>query len=142
MSSVSSGRWTPARSPSSGWASGTGRDRRVELADKHAHSGVFCDATGAAGSLLPELEMTVETVSAREHANACGLLYDMVDQNRLRHLGQPELTAAVKGAAKRPLGDAWAWSRKTSAVDISPLVAATLALWGLAAAPSNAWVGW
>ena len=36
----------------------------------------------------------------------------------------------MKGATKRPLGDAWAWSRKNSTVDISPLVAATLALWG------------
>jgi hypothetical protein len=39
----------------------------------------------------------------------------------------------VKGAAKRPLGDAWAWSRKSSGVDISPLVAITLAVWWLAA---------
>jgi hypothetical protein len=31
------------------------------------------------------------------------------------------------------LGDAWAWSRKSSAVDISPLVACTLALFGLVA---------
>jgi hypothetical protein len=45
----------------------------------------------------------------------------------LRHLGTPELAAAVAGAATRPLGDAWAWSRKSSAVDISPLVACTLA---------------
>jgi hypothetical protein len=39
--------------------------------------------------------------------------------------------AAVAGAMTRPLGDAWAWSRKNSTVDISPLVACTLALWGL-----------
>jgi hypothetical protein len=35
----------------------------------------------------------------------------------------------VRGARTRPLGDAgWAWSRKGSPVDITPLVAATLAL--------------
>ena len=28
------------------------------------------------------------------------------------------------------LGDAWAWDRKTPSVDISPLTAASLALWG------------
>jgi hypothetical protein len=54
-----------------------------------------------------------------------------VEQERLRHLGTPEMAAAVGGAAKRPLGDAWAWSRKNSTVDITPLVASTLALWGV-----------
>jgi hypothetical protein len=43
-------------------------------------------------------------------------------------LGTPELKAALKGASKRSLGDSWAWARKSSAVDISPLVAVTLAL--------------
>jgi hypothetical protein len=38
----------------------------------------------------------------------------------------------LKGATQRPLGDRWAWSRKNSSIDISPLVAVTLALWGVA----------
>jgi hypothetical protein len=50
----------------------------------------------------------------------------------LRHLGQPELTAAVAGAGKRSIGDASAWDRRNAAVDITPLVAATNALWGYA----------
>jgi hypothetical protein len=57
-------------------------------------------------------------------------LIDQVNQGRLAHRAQPELRAAIKGAATRPLGDAWAWSRKNSHVDISPLVSCTLALWG------------
>jgi len=39
------------------------------------------------------------------------------------------MLAALRGAQQRNLGDAWAWSRKSSAVDICPLVASTLALW-------------
>ncbi len=39
------------------------------------------------------------------------------------------LDEAAAGAAKRAIGDAWAWTRKSAAADISPLVAATLALW-------------
>ena len=35
----------------------------------------------------------------------------------------------MAGAAKRPLGDSWAWARRGLWVDISPLVAA-LARWG------------
>ena len=38
------------------------------------------------------------------------------------------LAAALAGAQQRPLGDAWAWSRKSSRVNIAPLIAATLAL--------------
>lgn len=68
-------------------------------------------------------------VSASEHAQACGRLFDAIAQHTVHHLGQPELTRAVAGADKRSYGDSWLWSRKTSAVDISPLVAVTLALW-------------
>jgi hypothetical protein len=57
------------------------------------------------------------------------MFYDAVDQDALRHLNTAELNAAIHGAATRPLGDAWAWSRKSSGTDISPLVACTLALW-------------
>jgi hypothetical protein len=59
------------------------------------------------------------------------VLYDGVEQDGIRHLDTPELNAAVRGAATRPLGDSWAWSRKNSTVDITPLVACTLAAWGV-----------
>lgn len=107
--------------------------RLLELAEEHEHVGFICDGRSPAGSLLPELEqagLEVTPVTSTEHAQGCGMFFDGVEQKTLRHLGQPELTSAVRGAAKRPLGDAWAWSRKTSATDISPLVACTLALWG------------
>jgi hypothetical protein len=48
----------------------------------------------------------------------------------LRHLGQPSLNTALAGAQRQYLMDVWRWFRKTSAVDICPLVAATLALHG------------
>jgi hypothetical protein len=73
-------------------------------------------------------------VSAGEHAQACGEFFDAAQQDRLRHLGSTELTAAVAGAATRNLGEAWAWARKKSSVDISPLVACTLAAWASAPA--------
>jgi hypothetical protein len=67
-------------------------------------------------------------VNTPEHGQACGRLVDMVEAGTLAHLGSGELRDAVRGAKPRPLGDAWAWSRKNSSVDIAPLVAATLAL--------------
>jgi hypothetical protein len=108
-------------------------ERAAELVDAHDSIGVVLDAAGPVGSLLPELlaaRIEITPVNAREHAQACGSFYDLVEGGTLRHLGQRGLAEAVRGAVERPLGDAWAWSRKNSGVDISPLVAATLALWG------------
>jgi DNA recombination-mediator protein A len=112
--------------------------RLVELVERHKPLAVFCDGASPAGSLIAELEQAgvqVTAATATEHARGCGLLYDAVTDSSLRHLGPPELNSAVRGAAKRPLGDAWAWSRRTSSVDISPLVACTLAHWGALTTP-------
>ena len=100
----------------------------------------------ARSSLIPELEQAalpveIQKVSAGEHVQACGAMFDAIHGaedpetgirtgQTVRHIGQPELTAAAKGASKRPLLEAFAWNRKSSGVDISPLVACTLALWG------------
>lgn len=115
--------------------SGTGWivDRLVELHERHKPSAVVCDDAGPAASLVSRLEQAgveVRTVNAKEYAHACGLFYDSVEQKSLRHLATTELRDAIKGATSRTLGEAWAWSRKNSGVDISPLVAITLALWG------------
>lgn len=113
--------------------------RFAELVEQHTHVGVIADLSGPAGALLAdltELKIEVTPVNAQEHAQACGMIYDACDQATLRHRGTSELASAVKGAVKRTLGDAWAWSRKNSTVDISPLVAATLAHWGSATLPS------
>ena len=117
-------------------ARGTGWvvDRLADLNAAHRPLGVVCDGASAAASLVPALEdrgVKVLVASAKDHAQAAGMFFDGVDQETFRHLDSAPLTAAVRGAAKRKLGDAWAWSRKSSASDIAPLVAATLALWGL-----------
>ena len=62
-------------------------------------------------------------------AAACGQLADAVTQGTIRHIGQATLVDAIRGAKVRPLGDAWAWGRRVSSVDISPLVAVTNARW-------------
>ncbi|HEY9474660.1 MAG TPA: hypothetical protein VIS06_12520 [Mycobacteriales bacterium] len=105
-------------------------DRVVELMGKWQPCAVTLDAAGPAGALLPDLKdrgIDVHIVNAREAGQACGALYDDVVEGRVRHLDQPDLNDALAGAKKRPLGDAWGWDRRHSAVDISPLVAVTLA---------------
>lgn len=108
--------------------------------EKHPVIAVIIDGRSPANSLreglserLPLGKLRPNEISvlmAVQHAEACGMFFDAVQQNRLRHIGQPELAEALRGATKRPLTDAWAWSRINSTVDISPLVACTLALWG------------
>jgi hypothetical protein len=98
-----------------------------------AHPGqVYLDPRGPASLLLPDLAaagIVPEQVSAAEHAQACGGLLAAVISGNLVHERQPVLDLAVTGATRRPYGDAWAWNRRTAAVDISPLVAVTLARW-------------
>jgi hypothetical protein len=99
--------------------------------------------TGPAGSLIADVEaagIEVLKQSVREVAHGCAAFYDasganpnVTDPPWLRHLDQPELNAALAGAQRRDLGDAWLWARKGISVDLSPLVAATGALWGHAA---------
>ena len=94
---------------------------------------VVIDASGPAGSLIEPLRargVLVTTTSAQQMAQACGGLYDAAMADGMRHIDQPQLNTALAAARKRSLGDAWAWHRKDS-TDISPLVAVTLALWGL-----------
>jgi phage terminase large subunit-like protein len=118
--------------------------RLSEIVRSHRVNAVIYDPGSPAGSLsaqMAELSAELVPVSARQLADACGLLYDGVTEQALRHLGTSELVSALDGAAKRPLGDAWAWSRKSSAIDISPLVACTLAYWGARAREQKAGAG-
>lgn len=87
-----------------------------------------------AASLLPALTkagVPTREVSIAEHAAACGQFFDACtsDPPGFVHRDQSHLTVALKGAVKKDSGDgAWVWSRKRSTVDVSPLVAVTIAM--------------
>lgn len=108
--------------------------RAVELDKKWSPRCWVVDPSGPAGSLIQPLKdkgLTVVSTKARDMAQACGSLYDAVAAAEVSHRGDAPLMTALAGAKKRELGDAWAWARKTEGIDISPLVAVTLARWGL-----------
>jgi phage terminase large subunit-like protein len=110
--------------------------RMAELERRWHPLPVVVDPGSPAGSLLLDLAgsgVATVTVSAREYAQSCGAFFDAVVAGGICHLDQPVLNTAVSSARKRVLGDAWAWARKTGG-DISPLVAVTLAAWGLSKA--------
>jgi hypothetical protein len=83
---------------------------------------------------VPEVKDTPERgdlaiTNATEMSAACGLLIDAITQQDFRHASQHPLDVAVAGAKTRETNDSIAWTRKAVEVDISPLVAVTLARW-------------
>jgi hypothetical protein len=126
--------------------------RLADIAGRVKPAAVVIDEFGPTGSLIPAAEeagLEVTRLGTAAAARAYGMFYDAVsgpdhDGRVLRHIGQPELTAAVAGAKRRPLGEGFAWDRKSPTVDITTLVAATNALWGYAiraqdGGPPNLW---
>lgn len=110
-----------------GWVT----DRLQGLQDSHFPEAIGCDGKSPGAALLGTLKnlgVEVEAWTLDDHARACGVFFDCVENETLRHLGTQDLDNAVRGAAKRSVGDRWLWSRRESQVDITPLVAATLAL--------------
>jgi hypothetical protein len=116
-------------------------DRLVQLATEHDPWQTIVDAFGVAGQAVTQLEergVSVHRVTGGEHAEAVGLLMEEVTEATLRHLGSSELLDAVRGAKLRSMGDAHLWSRRHATVDISPLVAGSLAVWGARGMPDDA----
>lgn len=116
-------------------------ERIAALTAAHSHIGVvIVNGRSQAASVVPDLQrlgVQVQETTAAEMAAACGRFHDAVVYGSLRHLGTEDLAAALEGAARRPLGDAWAWDHRTSTGNIAPLVAVTLALWGLETRPQQ-----
>lgn len=102
---------------------------------------LYLDPTGPIGSIVPDIEresaVGIEYIDARTMAAACGRHLDDILSGDFVHIGQDVLDRAVDGAAKRTLLDSWAWARRNSASDISPLVAVTEAHWATVTNPPN-----
>ena len=115
-----------------GWVAGRVADL---LATHDDLAGVVVDGRGPAAALIPDLfaagvsEDLLTIVGPGDMAAACGIFFDSVAEKRLRYLAHPDLDEALRAASQRPLGDAWAWSRRRSRSTIAPLVAVTIALW-------------
>jgi hypothetical protein len=95
------------------------------------------DPAGSEGAFirpLKEAGVEVVEVGAREYQQACGEVLAAVEGRRIRHIDQTSLNRAVAAAGRRSVGKegGWVWVRPT-AIDISPLKAATLALSGVEA---------
>lgn len=130
-------------------------DRLVELREVLNPIGIALDEKNGAHSLLAELAEhgivrpqdregfgsddppqrgDLLVLGTREVADATGQFIDgfRASPQAYRHLGQDPLTAAIKNAKTRQIGDGGqiAWGRKISEVDIGPLQAVTMARYG------------
>jgi hypothetical protein len=112
--------------------------RLIEIAKKW-NAPVVIDNGSPASSMIGQLEnaeVKVISIGLRDYARACGSFYDAVQARTICHLDDPNLRQAIEGSSKRALGDSWAWSRH-STNNITPLVAATLARYGVVNEPED-----
>ena len=106
----------------------------VRLSERLTTVGCVVDPGGPAASLIPRLQefgVTVHETSMRQVAMASTGFHDAVREGTLTHRGSEPLNQSVQGAVRRNLAQSWAFDRRKALSDPSPLMAATLALWGL-----------
>lgn len=100
---------------------------------------VVVDRQSAAAVLIDPLKkagVIVQTTGAQDMCDAAEGLLDRISRGKLTHLPdavQPQLADAVRNATLRPIGREGrvAFNRVGTDGDISPLVACSLAAWGL-----------
>jgi hypothetical protein len=100
---------------------------------------VIVDVRGPASVVeqaLSDVGLSLTRPSGQDMAQASAGFVDGLVGRTLWHGSQYDLDVAVRGAKRVESGDSFRWSRKSSSVDISPLVAVTLARWGAEQGPT------
>lgn len=111
-------------------------DRLAHLAQEHDVRSIVVHGGGPVGTLVAELERNfphlLHVATDHEMTLSAGTFFDAVVEHRV-HVRvtplSPQLDEAVAGARKRIRQDAFTWARRSPSADLSPLVAASLALW-------------
>lgn len=117
-------------------------DKLVDLKERFDPIAIGIDGKGPIKTLIPKLaKVGIKPPADPEHpkrgdlfildvddvTSATGGFVDACRLGEIYHIGQEQFNLAVKNAKPRPLGDAWAWGRRHSTGDISPLVAGSAA---------------
>jgi phage terminase large subunit-like protein len=116
----------------SAWVASRAEKNRLHAVVVDEMTGLVEERKGRNYLVGTDVVVTLAAASGRDMAIASGQFFDAVMESspKLRHTDQPQMNVALSVARKRPLGGAWAWNRKDATSDITPVVAATLALWG------------
>lgn len=123
-------------------------ERLQELIARWNPVAVVIDKGSPASAIATEAEealIELTPIQTRDVAAAAGALWDGIagrpakdpetgelgrDPRVVRHRDQPELNSAAAAAPKRLLAGQWAWDQMATSVDITPVIAASNALWG------------
>lgn len=119
--------------------------RVLELVERWDPPAVIVDAAGPAGTVADRLRPVCDRLivsNTRDLAAACAMFYDAVIARTVGVRPSLVLSQAAQDARRRQVGQSWVWSRVGGG---SPIVAASLALWGwdraeVAAASRQSWV--
>lgn len=93
---------------------------------------VVVQRSGPLGYLIPDMEragIRVIAATSQDYADAATRFKALVAGGRLVHQGDPRLNSAVENATTRKSGDRDVWARRDTTVEISTVVAASLAAW-------------
>lgn len=107
--------------------------RIAELVERHEVPQVVIDQYGPLGYLVGQLERSgvyVRAVRVGDVVEAAAGFCDLVSAGRIAHLRDLRFDDAVAVAGRRKIGDRWAFARQGD-VDVSPVVAASLATWAV-----------
>ena len=102
--------------------------RIKQLVRDHTPRIVCCDAKSPAANIINELGMQVRELGTADAGKHYAGFVTACTEGVLVHREDPQLTTALTGAVRRPLGDAFAWSRRNSSIDVSPIVSVSMAL--------------
>lgn len=91
--------------------------------DPHSQAATLIDPLAKAKLKALSKPSTSDVVVAH------GLFMDELTSGRVRHIPHPRLDEAARAGTQRRLAGAQTWDRRVE-VDVSPLTAVTLALWG------------
>jgi len=110
--------------------------RLDELCARFRPSVVGLDTAGPATSVAADVRdvcerhgVTFREFRPRDLAAASGFLYDHLRERSIRHSVAEPLDLAVEGAVQKRSGDVWRFDRHNSPVDVSPLIAVSVALY-------------
>ncbi len=112
--------------------------RLIELVRKWHPAAVVVPKNGPAAAFINELvnaRIEVLAAGSADEAAAFSLMVTGIQHKKIIHLGKenaPSMWTAVASADTRVIGDGGkGWCRRTSETDITPIMAPTLAYWGL-----------
>jgi hypothetical protein len=112
-------------------------ERVEELARRFHASAIVVDTSGPAGALRPQLQRITEeraipllARTSRSRAQGDVWLMEQLRKRRLTHNDLAPLEEAVRKVGTEPSSDLWRFSRKRAIVDVSPIIALSLAAFG------------